>query len=188
MSDPELQKRYGHNKATINIAPPPTGPMGGSVGGPPVYSLYGQPPSAGGVTPPVPGTASSVYNRYVAYDPHTGTGMQPPPGYAPSPPGSTYTQPPSVSPPGSAASIGPPGSPAAFAPPGPPAAVQAASPRVGLGLGLASGPLVGPPGGGGVGVGAVRVPSDSGPLVNVNVFNPATDHIISADSTSSSVL
>lgn len=65
-SDPELQKKYGHVKTVIDIAPPPTfssmGPLGGP---PPQYSLYGaQQVSTAGTLPP------PAYNRYVAYDPY----------------------------------------------------------------------------------------------------------------------
>jgi hypothetical protein len=65
-SDPELQKKYGHVKTVIDIAPPPTFSSMGPVGGPPPqYSLYGaQQVSTAGTLPP------PVYNRYVAYDPY----------------------------------------------------------------------------------------------------------------------
>ena len=59
-SDPELQKKYGHVKPTINIAPPPTAMAGtdsnGNANAPP-FSMY----AAGG--------APVGFNRYVAYNP-----------------------------------------------------------------------------------------------------------------------
>jgi hypothetical protein len=64
-SDPELQKKYGHTKNVIDIAPPPTfATMGasGMPGPPPQYGMYSQQNGQGGIQPPI--------SRYVAYDPY----------------------------------------------------------------------------------------------------------------------
>jgi hypothetical protein len=62
-SDPNLQAKYGHVKEVINIAPPPTGPLGGPAGAPPMqYSMFTGPGA----------TAPQAYSRYVPYDPNAG--------------------------------------------------------------------------------------------------------------------
>jgi len=67
-SDPVLQARYGHVKASINIAPPPTSFPAST--GAPQYGLYNN-----GVNPTAP---SNVFSRYVAYDVHTNSAIPPP--------------------------------------------------------------------------------------------------------------
>eukprot|EP01035_Chromulina_nebulosa_P018487 gene18487-24200_t len=68
-SDPELQVKYGHVKAHINIAPPPTAPIPGSQ----EKNAYSMGPSYS--------ATSNVYNRYVPYDAHNNAPM-PPPAYS----------------------------------------------------------------------------------------------------------
>lgn len=191
-SDPVLQRKYGHIKETVNIAPPPTGalmhapapaPTSTSTSTPPAaYSAYGSPQPIG--PPP------SVFSRYVAYDAHTNsasTAASPPPPppapvHAPSPVHNNAqpTPPPAL------------GTPVA-APPAPAAApvgsTVGSSPLVEVNLMSPPAPLLAP-------VGSslgLRPPADVGigsgrPLVNINTISAAHDHVISADSTSSAIL
>lgn len=72
-SDPELQKKYGHTRNVIDIAPPPifSTPsqvqgqgQGGMTVPPQQYSMYSQPSGQHSTPPP-------TISRYVAYDPYT---------------------------------------------------------------------------------------------------------------------
>lgn len=76
-SDPALQKKYGHIKQEISIAPPPT------VGTAPAASnpyMFNAPTGTGAPPPP------AVFSRYVAYDAHTNAPVANPPPISPAPP------------------------------------------------------------------------------------------------------
>ena len=75
-SDPVLQARYGHIKADIKIAPPPTSFPAAASNAPTQYGLYNN-----GINPTAP---SNIYSRYVAYDVHTNSAMAPPAHMMPS--------------------------------------------------------------------------------------------------------
>ena len=179
-SDPNLQAKYGHIKEVINIAPPPTGAMGSTTqaagaGGPPQYSMFA-------------GAAPPTYNRYVAYDPNSGPAAPAPPqqhsmGFG-MPSFSTNASLPMYG----AASPGPPPAVAAPSrvyppsqtgygqPPGPYGAPQGVAPTTPPTSYVPPAPTSGKPAG-------------SAPLVNINVFNPATDcDIVTADASSKAIL
>ena len=66
-SDPELQKKYGHTRNVIDIAPPPIFNTGGVSSPPPVYGMYSnQPPQQNSdfsqLVPP------QAYGRYSGSD------------------------------------------------------------------------------------------------------------------------
>ena len=77
-SDPELQKKYGHTRNVIDIAPPPTfSSLSSPEGAPNQYNMYSsQYVQNGG--PGSSGTAPPAYNRYVAYDPYAPPQQQQP--------------------------------------------------------------------------------------------------------------
>ena len=64
-SDPALQKKYGHVKSAINIAPPPITSPAANVSAP-QYSMFSNQSQIGNIS------------RYVAYDAHTNAAMVPP--------------------------------------------------------------------------------------------------------------
>ena len=90
-SDPELQKKYGHTRNVVDIAPPPIfsspspgqGPGPGGMTVPPQqYSMYSQPTGQHSAGPP-------TISRYVAYDPYTPSAST----LAPIPTAHTYSPP-----------------------------------------------------------------------------------------------
>ena len=75
-SDPELQKKYGHTRNVIDIAPPPTfSSLTPPEGAPNQYNMYSSQyvPNGG---PASSGSAPPAYNRYVAYDPYAPSQQQ----------------------------------------------------------------------------------------------------------------
>lgn len=183
-SDPELQRKYGHTKETLNIAPPPTdfsyatsAPNSNGIAVPAgSQSYYAPPPASGGISGPPP---SSVYNRYVPYDPHTNSAAPLPPSVFN--PGTPHLQAPSPVTPAAAASA-----PQATTPPSVPSSAgggnrllgnKAISGEVQMDSLNSNAPPV-----------AVNV-RPSNPPNNILVFNPATDgEIINLGSSSNSVL
>ena len=156
-SDPVLQARYGHVKASINIAPPPTS-FPTPIAAAPQYGLYNN-----GINPTAP---TNIYSRYVAYDVHTNSAI-PPPAHNIMPMPGGYNQP-------QYQNMAPP--PSAIIPPNPiqmQQQQQFSNPPP-----YRSEESIAP------------VPMNVQPMQNRNiaVFNPTTDDVISASSSSSSVL
>ena len=156
-SDPVLQARYGHVKASINIAPPPTS-FPTPTAAAPQYGLYNN-----GINPTAP---TNIYSRYVAYDVHTNSAIPPPAhNIMPMPGGYNQPQYQNMAPPPSA--IIPPNhiqmqQQQQYSNPPPYRSEESIAP----------------------------VPMNVQPMHNINiaVFNPTTDDVISASSSSSSVL
>jgi hypothetical protein len=199
-SDPELQKKYGHIKPTINIAPPPTVSAmgmgvgvggaspgmgaGAGAGGPPVYSMYtsGAPPQA------------YNYSRYVPYNPAlpnpTAAQYSGPPstGYSAPPmqpqPQAQYPaqnqpplQPMTIPPNAVAAPAGQPITPtSASSSSGPPVSIVNKVGAANIHVHVAPTPA------------SVAVAPPAPPAANVGVFDPATDSTLVLDASSSSVL
>lgn len=175
-SDPVLQARYGHIKADIKIAPPPTS-FPATSSAPPQYGLYNN-----GINPTAP---SNIYSRYVAYDVHTNSAMAPPPVHNMMPNYQPHYQNPSMLPttilptttmlPTAIPTMPPPSNiPLSNIPPSniPPSNIP---PSNIYSQQQCNNPYNAPP-----------LPINVQP--NVAVFNPTTDEVISASSSSSSVL
>lgn len=165
-SDPQLQLKYGHVKQVVNIAPPPTTTGSGGVGvgvginvvpnSP--YSMFNN--SSSTSQSAYSNTGQPMYNRYVAYDPHTNSVVPPPPP----PPVDTQQSPP----PGIYNSS----HPNTNSPYSTPSPSLSSSNRTAPSISMA--PMVT--------VGSI-IPR------NINVFNPATDcDVISMDSSSNAIM